>query len=291
MNSASQWALQQQAIRRASVHKLVEQQALFRLFQSLEAGDFEKAEKVVEKGLSVDTMMFSPRRQETPGSERIFARLESALGFPSKADPETDLSPEAKKIIYGEGFLSKINALGYFACLDNLENLKWLIGRGALPRFPLDRGSDAAWLAMVSGAWGSYQYLMDSGASPNTRLSDGTGVTRLMLAARLRDIPAVKDLVNRKAELDLFDARGQTALHHSLRQMPYKESDEEITRILVFAGASRVFEDNEGVRPENLMTSPKSEAMLRNVEGLEKKPEQKPEPKARPRPRPKPPRV
>lgn len=244
-----------------SATEMSQQQQLMRLIQYLNLGDTDKAGQVLAHGLPVDLMLRREENGGPPGVKHFFEPVESSLGVR----------------------LEWLTPLVIFAQADQTEQVAWLLAQNAMPNMVIDGGYDAAWVAMAAGALDAYDILMEAGASPGQRLTDGTRRTRLMAATLFRQVSVVSDLLARDADPNAYDHKGQIALHLSLRQDPYEDADLEITRLLLFSKSIPDEKDNLGVSPLDLMTTPAHVALLRASKGLDVGPAQpKPQPKVAP---------
>lgn len=238
---------------------LSQQQQMMRLLQYLNIGDTDKAAQVLERGFPIDTLLLREADGGAPGVNTFFTQVEATLGHP----------------------LVHLTALVFFAQANQAEPVAWLLANRAQPNMVIDRGLDAAWVALEAGALDVVDLLMNAGAAPGLRLTDGSRRTRLMAATVKRQVGVVADLIARKADVQAYDSQGQTAFHLSLRQEPYTQEDLEITQLLLNADSSLEFEDNAGVAPLNLMTRPEHVALLRHKAALDKIP-RAPQPLAQP---------
>lgn len=227
-----------------------QQQQMMRLLQYLNMGDTDKAAQVLARGFPIDTLLLRESEGGAPGVDTFFAQVEATLGHP----------------------LNHLTALVFFARENQVEQVAWLLANQAQPNMVIDRGLDAAWVALEAEALDAYDLLMNAGASPSLRLTDGSRRTRLMAATVKRQVSVVSDLIARKADVQAYDSQGQLAFHLSLRQDPYTQQDLEITQLLLTADSSLEFEDNAGVAPMDLMTRPEHVALLRNKVAMAKAP-------------------
>jgi hypothetical protein len=241
------WQLALRAMDAQVASGMSQQQQMIRLIQYLNIGDMDKAAAVLSRGLPVDLML---RREEdggTPGANALFAPIESTLG---------------RRVEW-------LTPLVLFAQADLTEQVAWLLAQNAMPNMVIDGGFDAAWVAMVAGGLDSYDILMEAGADPGQRLTDGSKTTRLMAATVLRQVSVVSDLLSRDVDTNAWDAKGQLALHINLRQNPYEDTDLEITRLLLNSQSVPEWDDNSGVSPLDLLTSPAHVALLRASRSLQ----------------------
>jgi len=109
-------------------------------------------------------------------------------------------------------------------------------------------GGTALHMAACDGEAAAAAWCLEGGAA--TDVQDDQGATPLMLAAGADDaeeghLVAVKLLVEHKANLELQDARGDTALHYAA-----KEQNAEAFEVLVRAGANLEAENGKGKTPK-----------------------------------------
>ncbi len=245
--STREWASQLEILDRRQQADRDAAQRTFRLFQCLEKRDQKAIDTLLSRGLALDAALTCEVEGGPPGADRFLASM-----------PFTPTPPS-------------VPPLAWLAAHDDLEQVEMLLRHGAAATVPFANGYDAAWAAMRADAHTVFVCLMDAGANPNLRLHDGSGRTRLMDAVTSRAVAVVSTLLNRHANAADYDASGQTALHLNLRQDPYDENDREITRILLEASDVLEFDDNTGVTPLDLMTSPQHQALL-NVQRLKNRP-------------------
>lgn len=251
-----EWQNRQRAFESQSVAAMSEQQQLWRLVQYLDKQDYEKATALLDRGVAVDQLIRNPAvdNEGAPALGMYFQHIGKTLNF----EPEN------------------LTALAIFAHENKPEPLAWLLANGAQANMAIDKGMDAAWVALLADADEAYDMLMEAGAAPSRVLTDGTRFTRLMMATVRRKVDAVSDMLRRHVNVGAFDNRGRLALHWSLSQDPYQEEDKEITRLLVLGHSSLEFEDNEGVTPEHRLTNPDQIALMRAERSLRQSPEPAP---------------
>lgn len=227
--TARQFNEQRQVLDARETNDLVRQQRLFRLFQALRAGKQPLAEQIVDQGMALDECLLQDgRRGSVPGAN-VFV----------------DAVPPSDPVLPAE-----VTLLSWAASEGRLEDIAWLITVGADLHMRLIGGRDAAWVAMERGQVEATELLLNMGAFPDLRLHEGSRLTRLMAAARCRQVDVVAYLLSTKrVVVDQYDESGRTALHHSLSQQPYTQEDMEISRLLLAAGADAYFTDNDGINP------------------------------------------
>lgn len=129
-----------------------------------------------------------------------------------------------------------VTPLAIAAVNDQVPVLEFLLFEAyADPGLSFAPGYDAAWLANERGKQDAYLLLMNAGAAVDRRLPS-THETRLINAVKRSDLFTVRDLLSRRANVNLFDKDGRTALHHNFSKSPYAETDEQIGRLLLQYG-------------------------------------------------------
>lgn len=222
----------------------IAQQRLFRLAQALNAQNLDMAQRFVNDGAPVDEpLLFDEKDGAVPNARSV---------LPSCLVPEDDaVCPPP------------ITLLGMAATTDDIDRIAWLLKQGSGPDMLMPKtGKDAAWLAMEHNALAAYTQLMSQGLSPSLRLSDGSRRTRLIAATLCRAQAVVHDLIQRKVDLNAYDAQGRTALHHNLVQDPYTDDDLSIARLLLDKGANPNIEDNNGIPAHALAKSEIQQALM-----------------------------
>ena len=94
-------------------------------------------------------------------------------------------------------------------------------------------------MALEQGGIPAVELLLEFGANPN--VTDGYGVTPLMIAAGSGVQKYTAMLIEAKAELDLQDSTGDTALMHAVKAVSY-----EAVSLLLAAGAELDLQDSTG---------------------------------------------
>ena len=225
-------------------HHNAQQNRLFRLFQALREENLDECEKCLRDGAPLDVPLI----------------LQEELGG----------SPRASKFQVGdiEGLVS-ITALGYAAGRGDLDQVKWLLRRGASVSSPFAQGRDAAWLAMEMEQPAILSFLLERGAPVNKRLNTPDERTRLIDAVMRSDLDSVEILLTSKAKVAFFDTSGKTALHHNFAKDPYEGVDLEIGRRLIDWGGNPAVVDLQGQAARDLAHSDVQYALLKQ-HGLEK---------------------
>ena len=235
-----EWDLISHAVSTQRQDERVQQQALFRLFQSVVNRDEDLLARVVKSGTPLDAPLF--------------------LGGPS-ASP---LADQFRPLDYP---FDQITAMGWAAFTDDVQALKTLYSYGADPQFPGPTGRDPLWMALLGGAIHAWDWLKDVGLqtpygiSWSMRTADGKRTTRLMDAVVRRNFQAAKDIAP-LVDLAAVDHTGRTALHYNFLQDPYTDVDEQIARLLIEYEAPIRAEDHEGVSPAALAQTPAQEALV-----------------------------
>lgn len=243
--SQSEWKRMAASIDGSVQHANAQQQRLFRLFQALRANDLEMATRLIEDGAPIDMPL----------------KLREKDGGPPRA--EQFRFEELEDVV-------ALTALGYAAGRGEYDHVKWLIRHQATINAPFSRGRDAAWIAMEMGQTEVLEILLNAGIIVDQRLSDGSDTTRLIAATKLSNLDAVSLLIEKKARINAFDARGRTALHYNFEKDPYAQVDVEIGRMLIDWGGTPAAVDLEGTSPADLAHTDIQYALLRQY-GLEKK--------------------
>ena len=101
--------------------------------------------------------------------------------------------------------------------------------------------------------------LLDAGADPDTRSSDGRPV--LHLATLFGDVDAVQLLLDHGADPNLADDAGSTALHIAAFW-----GFDDVARILLENGADRHRRDGNGETPAEVATNLHHDALARTLE-------------------------
>ena len=225
-------------------HHNSQQQRIFRLFQALRAGNVDESERWLRDGAPLDVPLILDEDQGGP--------------------------PKAEQFRVGDiDGLNKITALGYAAGRGDLDQVKWLLRRGASVSSPFAMGRDAAWVAMEMEQPAILSFLIERGAPVNLRLNTPDERTRLIDATMRSDLESVEILLSSKAKVGLHDERGRTALHHNFAKDPYTEVDLEIGRRLIDWGGNPAVVDLNGTATQDLAHSDSQYALLRQ-HGLEK---------------------
>ena len=94
-------------------------------------------------------------------------------------------------------------------------------------------------MALEQGGIPAVELLLEFGANPN--VTDGYGVTPLMIAAGSGVQKYTAMLIEAKAELDLQDSTGDTALMHAVKAVSY-----EAVSLLLAAGADKTIRSDRG---------------------------------------------
>lgn len=239
--SDREWQVTRSAVDGQMASARSQQQRLFRVGQALNKGDFKTAQAYIDDGAPIDQpLQIDEARGAVPGVASL---------FPPEWGPPLP-----------------VTLLALAAFRNEMPVIEWLLRQGASATMTMTDGRDAAWFAVSSKAMSAYRCLMEEGASPRLRLTDGTHRTRLMGAVVARNIEVVGDLLGRKASPNERDSAGRTPLHHNLLQDPYEEDDGTIGRMLLEFGGNPNMEDNEGIPPHILAKTPEQLALMEGYE-------------------------
>lgn len=222
-------------------HERAAQQRLFRVAQAVQRRDFVHAQEYVDDGAPMDIPLI----------------MEEAKGGPPGAK---SLVPETLHDY------EKLTILSIFAAQNEPEKLAWLIDHGSSADMVLPDGRDAAWVATEVHANEAYEYLAQQGIMVNSRLSDGSELTRLMAAVLRANVDVVHHLLRKKAKVNAYDRSGRTALHHNLARDPYTDEDVTIAQALLAAGANPNIEDNDGIPAHALAQNEVQRALMQSYE-------------------------
>lgn len=155
-----------------------------------------------------------------------------------------------------------VTPLGVAAINNQVAVLRLLLQEGqASPGMLFSKGRDAAWVAMERGSWDAYLMLMDRGVLVDHRLP-GTRETRLINAVKRSDLPTVRDLLARRADVSAYDVEGRTALHHNFAKNPYEDVDVQIGRLLIEYGGDPNAVDKKGIPAHAFVDGMEKEALL-----------------------------
>ena len=171
-------------------------------------------------------------------------------------------SVTSQRFIDDLGVAASITPLGVAASQNQVAMLNLLLQEGqASPGQLFGRGRDAAWIAMERGSWDAYLILMGRGAIVDLRLPE-TRETRLINAVIRSDLPSVRDLLARRADVRLYDRDGRTALHHNFAKEPYEDVDVQIGRMLIEYGGDPNAIDKKGIPAHAFAEGYEKEALL-----------------------------
>lgn len=168
----------------------------------------------------------------------------------------------ASRILEQLNVSHSITPLGIAAINNQVGMLRLLLQEGqASPGMLFAKGRDAAWMAMERGSWDAYLILMERGVAPDHRLP-GTRETRLINAVIRSDLPSVRDLLARRADVKSYDSDGRTALHHNFSKIPYEDVDVQIGRLLIEYGGDPNTVDKKGIPAHAFVDGMEKEALL-----------------------------
>lgn len=239
----NQWELITQTVMGTRSAERIEQQGLYRLFQSIVNGDDYMIRRLIEHGVMLDGALLKEGETCAPGAIEFFP-----VDFP----------------------YNHITPVTWAAYNDNVDALSVLYDNGADLLFPSIAGRDAMTVASWNNSVKAWDWIkkttVESGLniSWNQRSNDGKRITRLMDAVIHRCVFAVKDIAN-QVDVSAVDAIGRTALHHNFLQDPYTEDDTVIARILIDYGAPVRVEDHDGVSVAALANRSEHEMLLDNA--------------------------
>ena len=238
-----EWDRLKKSVDNHDAHMRGQKQALFRLFQAIKARQDKIAEDILEKGVALDVPLI----------------LEESQGGVPKC--ESFQMPRTS--------LKNVTILGWASANGRLDQVDWLVKKGASVSAPFGGGRDSAWVAMESREFKVFSRLLALGAPPNFRINQDRHVTRLMCATYLSELDMVKVLLNKKARVNDCDKTGRTALHYNFERNPYGVDDVEIGTLLIDWGGNANAEDLDGVPAHALAQSVEQSAVLHKFEATQ----------------------
>lgn len=226
---------------------LIMQQAMVRLFESLEKDDRVALKSLLDQGIAIDNLLIKEGETSHPTAERFFPE-----DFP----------------------YSSMTAMGWAAWNGDIDVMERLINLGADPWLSAAGGRDSLWLAGLGRNPKSWEFLeakVPDYVGPgfwNARSAGGMRHTRLMEMVTAANVDAVAGILsNAGVDVMAVDKVGRTALHLNMLQAPYTDDDQQIGRMLIDYGAPVRAEDHDGVSPAALADTPEQQALM-NVAGL-----------------------
>lgn len=235
-----QWNLITTSVVNTRQEDRVQQQMLYRLFESVKNNDSDMIKKLLHQGLFIDAPFYKSGTIAVPLASQI---------FPSDYP------------------FQEITASGLASYTGDVDGLSLLCTYGSDIFFPVSHGRDVLNLAILSGQNTIWDWIIHYAEDKqlsipwNQRATDGTRLTRLMDAVIHRAFFAVQDIVSH-VNVAAWDSTGKTALHHNFLQDPYTELDHQIAQLLIEYGAPTHVEDYEGVSIAALANKAEHEAVL-----------------------------
>jgi ankyrin repeat protein len=198
-------------------------------------GDAEVVEALLKVGAAPDPHSgyeWTPLRAAATYGRAHVVQLLLAAGV--------DPNPSSSR---GAILIEAIASTRHWPKLESLDTVRLLLDAGATVR-PED--DPAVVLAVASGSPSAVlRLLLERGADPNARRSDGTPA--IVIAAMRRDASLVDELLARGAEMDAADAGGRTALMHAVER-----GADRIVISLLGAGADKDKRADDGSSAQTL---------------------------------------
>jgi len=251
------------------------------LFEAAEKGCGKVVNKLVEKGVVIDTR---DRFANTPlmkaadsGHIEILKFLQKNGGNLNHLNlrGKTALLEAIKKnrkiivnyllsqdVDVNMKSLDNETPLSAAAFVGNLKFVKSLLEKGADPKLIDDTGKSAIVYAAAKGFYGIVKILIDNGVNVNERY--GNDLTVLMWASgHTDDTPrkdatkTIKTLIEFKAKIDLQDDRGMTALMYAAQRNNIDAVD-----LLLKYGSNKLLKNKDGLMAIQIATDTKVKGIL-----------------------------